>query len=129
MIRQAPGLAWQRAPIPKVTKPLMTYPTIRNYPGLSKGMFYVSVCAMTVNIPKELEPFIEQKIRAGQFPDASAVVTEAVRQFSEQQRDWNEDSPELKAFLLEAVHGEHRPLRLEELEEMEQRVLSDNKSR
>ena len=55
---------------------------------------------MTVNIPKDLEPFIEQKIRAGQFPDASAVVSEAVRQFSEQQRDWNEDSAELKAFML-----------------------------
>jgi len=58
---------------------------------------------MTVTIPKDLEGFIEQKVRAGQFPDASAVVCEAVRQFSEQQRDWNEDSPELKAFLLEAV--------------------------
>jgi len=82
---------------------------------------------MTVTIPKELEPFIEQKVRAGQFPDANAVVSAAVRQFSEQERDWNEDGPELKAFLLEAVRGEHRPLRLEELEEMERRVLAGDK--
>ena len=84
---------------------------------------------MTVTIPKDLEGFIEQKVRAGQFPDASAVVSEAVRQFSEQQKDWNEDSPELKAFLLESVRGGHRPLRLEELEEMERRVLAEDKAR
>ena len=84
---------------------------------------------MTVTIPKNLEGFIEQKVRAGQFPDASAVVSEAVRQFSEQQQDWNEDSPELRAFLLESVRGVHRPFRLEELEEMERRVLAEDKAR
>ena len=84
---------------------------------------------MTVTIPKDLEGFIEQKVRAGQFPDASAVVSEAVRQFSEQRHDWNEDSPELKAFLLESVRGGNRPLRLEELEEMERRVLAEDKAR
>jgi putative addiction module CopG family antidote len=83
---------------------------------------------MTVTIPKDLEPFIEQKVRTGQFPDASAVVSEAVRQFSEQQRNWNEDSPELRGFLLESVKGGHRPLRLEELEEMERRILAGNKA-
>ena len=83
---------------------------------------------MTVTIPKDLEPFIEQKLRAGQFPDASTLVSAAVRQFSEQQRDWNEDSPELKEFLLEAVRGGHRPLRLDELEEMERRILAGNKA-
>ena len=84
---------------------------------------------MTVTIPKDLEGFIEQKIQAGQFPDASAVVSEAVRQFSEQRCDWNEDSAELKAFLLESVQSGHRPLRLEELEEMERRVLAEDKAR
>jgi putative addiction module CopG family antidote len=84
---------------------------------------------MTVTIPKDLEPFIEQKVRAGQFPDASAVVSEAVRQFSEQQRDWNEDSSELKAFLLAAVRGGHRPLQLGDLEEMERRILAEDKAR
>ena len=84
---------------------------------------------MTVTIPKDLEGFIEQKVRAGQFPDASAVVSEAVRQFSEQRHDWNEDSPELKEFLLESVRDGNRPLRLEELEEMERRVLAEDKAR
>ena len=81
---------------------------------------------MTVTIPKDLEPFIEQKLRDGQFPDASTLVSAAVRQFSEQQRDWNEDSPELKEFLLETVRGGHRPLGLEE---MERRVLAEDKTR
>jgi Arc/MetJ-type ribon-helix-helix transcriptional regulator len=83
---------------------------------------------MTVTIPKDLEPFIEQKVRTGQFPDASAVVSEAVRQFSELQSNWNEDSPELRELLLESVKGGHRPLRLEELEEMERRILAGNKA-
>jgi len=84
---------------------------------------------MTVTIPKEFEPFIEEKIRVGQFPDANAVVSEAVRQFSEEQRDWNADSPELKAFLLDAVRGGHRPLQLGDLEEMERRILAEDKAR
>jgi putative addiction module CopG family antidote len=78
---------------------------------------------MTVTIPRDLEPFIEQKVQSGQFSDAAAVVSAAVRQFSEQQRNWNEDTPELKEFLLKAVRGNHRPLRLEELEDLERRTL------
>jgi len=80
---------------------------------------------MTVTLPKELESFVEQKVRAGDFRDASEVICEAVRQWSEQQNDWSQDSPELKSFLLEAVRGPHRPPRPEELEEMEQRVLAE----
>ncbi len=84
---------------------------------------------MTVSLPKELEAFIQQKVQAGEFRNASDVVCEAVRQLSQQQRDWNTDSPELKAFLLEAVRGGHQPLKTEELEAMEQRVLAEEKVR
>ena len=80
---------------------------------------------MTVTLPKKLEAFVQRKVRAGDFRDAGAAVREAVRQWSEQQNDWSQDGPELKSFLLEAVRGPHRPLRPEELEEMERRVLAE----
>jgi putative addiction module CopG family antidote len=80
---------------------------------------------MTVTLPKKLEAFVKRKVRAGEFRDASEVVREAVRQLSEQQNDWSKDSSELKSFLLEAVRGPHRPLHLEELEQMERRVLAE----
>ena len=80
---------------------------------------------MTVTLPKKLEAFVQRKVRTGDFRDAGAAVREAVRQWSEQQNDWSKDGPELKSLLLEAVRGPHRPLRLEELEEMERRVLAE----
>jgi putative addiction module CopG family antidote len=80
---------------------------------------------MTVTLPKKLEAFVQRKVRAGDFRNAGEAVREAVRQWSEQQNDWSKDSPELKSFLLEAVRGPHRPLRLEELDEMERRVLAE----
>ena len=80
---------------------------------------------MTVTLPKKLEAFVAQKVQAGDFRNASEAVCEAVRQWSEQQNDWSKDGPELKSFLLEAVRGRHRPLRLEELEAMERRVLAE----
>jgi putative addiction module CopG family antidote len=80
---------------------------------------------MTVTLPKKLEAFVQRKVRAGDFRNAGEAVREAVRQWSEQQNDWSQDGPELKSFLLEAVRGSHRPLQLQELEEMEQRVLAE----
>ena len=80
---------------------------------------------MTVTLPKKLEAFVQRKVRAGDFRNANEVVREALRQWSEQQNDWSQDSPELKSFLLEAVRGPHRRLRVKELEEMEQRVLAE----
>lgn len=80
---------------------------------------------MTVTLPKKLEAFVQRKVRSGGFRDASEVLREAVRQWSEQENDWRQDSPELKAFLLEAVRGPRRPFRLSELEAMERRVVAE----
>ncbi len=71
---------------------------------------------MTVTLPKKLEAFVKRKVRSGGFRSADEVVLEAVRQWSEQENDWRQDSPELKEFLLEAVRGSHRPFQLTELE-------------
>jgi putative addiction module CopG family antidote len=80
---------------------------------------------MTVTLPKKLEAFVQRKVRTGDFRNAEDVVREAVRQWSEEQNDWSKDSAELKSFLLEAVRRPHRPLRVEELEAMERRVLAE----
>ena len=72
---------------------------------------------MTVTLPKDLETFVQNKVQIGAYHDANELVCEAVRQLREQLHDWNQDSPELKAFLLEAVRGPHRPLELASLSE------------
>jgi putative addiction module CopG family antidote len=80
---------------------------------------------MTVTLPKELEAYVERKVKAGFYSDPGELVCEAVRQLSEQDNDWNQDTAELRAFLLEAVRSQHRPLRLAELEHIERRVFAE----
>ena len=84
---------------------------------------------MTVTLPKDLETFVQNKVQLGDYDDANELICDALRQLREQEHDWNQDSPELKAFLLEAVRGAHRPLQLEELEEMERCVLATETGR
>ncbi len=83
------------------------------------------IASMTVTMPKELEDFVARKVRSGDFHDANEVICEAVRQLSEQQQDWEQDSPELRDFLLASVRGSHQPLKLAELEQLEQRILAE----
>jgi len=80
---------------------------------------------MTVTLPKKLEAFVQKKMRGGGFRNAGEVVREAVRQWSEQERDWRQDGPELKSFLLEAVRGPHRLFQVSELEDLEKRVIAE----
>ena len=70
---------------------------------------------MTVTLPKDLETFVQNKVQIGEYDDANELICDALRQLREQEHDWNQDSPELKAFLLEAVRGAHRPLLLDSL--------------
>jgi putative addiction module CopG family antidote len=76
---------------------------------------------MNVTLPKELEEFVQSKVAVGGYPDASAVVAEALREFRSMTQDEPELErlpsppdgacpPELKAILLEAVRGPHHPL-------------------
>ena len=76
---------------------------------------------MNVSLPKELEEFVVKEVSAGQYPDANAVVVEALREFQNKAGDETLPSwarplpngtcpPELKALLLEAVNGPHHPM-------------------
>jgi putative addiction module CopG family antidote len=88
---------------------------------------------MNVTVPRELEEFVSAKTASGEYPDASAVVAEALRglQDSEQQEGfpaWTMPlpsgacPPELKAALLEAVGGPHHPMPADYFERLRQRL-------
>ena len=90
---------------------------------------------MNVNLPKELEEFVLQKTAAGEYPDASAVVVEALREFQSSQDDeslpsWTQAlqdgtcPPDLKALLLEAVNGPHHPMPADYFEKLRERARS-----
>ena len=76
---------------------------------------------MHVTLPKDLEKFVQNQVGVGGFPDASAVVVEALREFrriSETEGEL-EGLPvlpdgacpaDLKAMLMEAVNGLHHPM-------------------
>jgi putative addiction module CopG family antidote len=85
------------------------------------------IASMTVTMPKELEDFVARKVQSGDFHDANEVICAAVRQLSEQQQDWEQDTPELREFLLASVKGSHQTLKLEELEQLEQRILAERR--
>jgi len=51
--------------------------------------------------------------------------TEAER--GPQQNDWEQDNPELRVILLEAVEGNHTPFKFGELKEMGESILAERK--
>lgn len=76
---------------------------------------------MNVTLPKELEEFVHSKVGAGGYPDASAVVAKALREFQHLAQEEAEAEPQpvqperacppaLKALLMEAVNGPHHPM-------------------
>jgi len=64
---------------------------------------------MNVSLPKELEDFISSEVSAGSFPDANAVVVEALQEFRNKAHSGTCPS-ELKSILLAAINGPHHPL-------------------
>ena len=75
---------------------------------------------MNVTLPKELEEFVLREVAEGQYPDANAMVADALLELQSKSADegpaWTRPlpdghcPPELKALLLEAVNGPHHPM-------------------
>lgn len=65
---------------------------------------------MQVTLTKDLEKFVEQKIRGGGYTNPSEVVRDALRDFRSKENSMENDSQELAEMLLTAVRGKHRPL-------------------
>ena len=65
---------------------------------------------MNVSLPKELEEFISKEVSTGSFPNANAVVVQALQDFRRKTDSSDLCPSELKAALLAAVNGPHHPL-------------------
>jgi Arc/MetJ-type ribon-helix-helix transcriptional regulator len=81
---------------------------------------------VNLSLPKDLEEFVQKEVATGEYPDAAAVVVEALREFqnkSDSEILTNEDCPpELKALLLEAVKGPHYPLPADYFDQLRKRL-------
>jgi putative addiction module CopG family antidote len=85
---------------------------------------------MNLTLPKDLEEFVQKEIAAGEYPDATAVVVEALREFQTKTADEvpQEENcpPDLKALLLEAVKGPHNPLPSDYFDQLRSRLRSNS---
>jgi len=83
---------------------------------------------MNVSLPKELEEFVLKEVAAGEYPDANAVVVEALREFQSKTVDETQMDgscrPELKALLLEAINGPHHPMPADYFDQLRKRLRS-----
>ncbi len=79
---------------------------------------------MKVELPPHLAEYIEREVAKGTFPTAAAAVAEAVSEYRVNRIDPNEDSPELEAWLLEAIDSPMTPYSFADLEEVRQKVLA-----
>jgi antitoxin ParD1/3/4 len=70
---------------------------------------------MEVTLTRDLEAFVEEKVRSGRYVDASDVMRDALRTL--ELRDEFE-SPALEAALLEGVRGPHRAYTKNTLDEI-----------
>jgi putative addiction module CopG family antidote len=86
---------------------------------------------MNVSLPKELEEFVFKEVAAGEYPDANAVVVEALRELRSKDENltpWasrladGNCPPELKELLLEAVNGPHHPMPRDYFDKLRERL-------
>lgn len=72
---------------------------------------------MEVSLTRDLEAFVQEKVRSGRYVDASDVVRDALRTL-EQKEEF--ELPALEAALLEGVRSPHQPYGAETLERVRQ---------
>ena len=77
---------------------------------------------MQVTLTRDLEEFIEQKVRTGGYTNPSEVVRDALRNFRAKDDPAELDSQELAELLLPAVRGRHRPLAAKHFEQLRLRA-------
>jgi len=90
---------------------------------------------MNVSLPKELEEFVFKEVAAGEYPDANAVVVEALRELQSRDEElplWAHPGPdgkcppELKELLLEAVNGPHHPMPPDYFDKLRERFRTNS---
>jgi antitoxin ParD1/3/4 len=78
--------------------------------------------AMKITLTKDLENFVNTKVRSGGYTDASEVVREALRTFRSKDDPAEMDSQELAELLLPAVRGKHSPLTPQHFQQLRRRA-------
>lgn len=78
---------------------------------------------MEIHLTPEMEAYIAEQVRSGEYQDASDVVRDALQTFI---MNGPYESRELEAELLKAVEGPHEPLTRETLERIRREALRDH---
>jgi putative addiction module CopG family antidote len=86
---------------------------------------------MNLSLPRDLEEFVRKEVASGVYPDANAVVVDALREL----QDKNSEAPlsdetcppELKKLLLEAVNGPHHPMPADYFDKLRERLRVSGK--
>ena len=77
---------------------------------------------MKVTLTKDLEQFVEARVKRGGYADAGEVVRDALRHLRQSEEFEVVTSQELEAKLLEAVEGPHKKYSRKVLEDAAARV-------
>jgi len=81
---------------------------------------------MNLSLPRDLEEFVQKEVATGEYPDATAVVIEALRELQTKADNGisqDEECPsDLKALLLEAIQGPHSPLPSDYFDQLRRRL-------
>ena len=81
---------------------------------------------MTLSLPGDLEEFVSKQVEAGGYPDATALVVEALRKFQIRTAEdvplTESFPPNLKTLLLEAANGPHHPVPGDYFEQLRTRL-------
>jgi Arc/MetJ-type ribon-helix-helix transcriptional regulator len=84
---------------------------------------------VNLSLPRDLEEFVRKKVASGQYPDANAVVVEALRElqgsYSVESLSDGTCPPEIKKLLLEAVNGPHHPMPSDYFDKLRERVRAN----
>lgn len=83
---------------------------------------------MTIALAKDVEQFLDDQVRAGVSSDASELVNNILRSIRDQQQPPFKITPELEAWLLEAVDQPATALLKADFEGIRERVRARVKS-
>ena len=81
---------------------------------------------MSVSIPAELQPFIEQELASGEFQDESELVTKALELYREMKTRHQELRTRVQHSLEQADEGQVAPLDMEAIKDSLREELDES---
>jgi len=83
---------------------------------------------MTVDLPKDVEDYLQEQVSAGTCSDPAELVNDVLRCLRDQQHKPFQPSPELEAWLLESAEQPATPLVKEDFQGIRSRVQARHSS-